>query len=242
MLKVELHAHSNLDPCDGVPHSTCALIDRAADLRYQALAVTCHDRYFDPALDASYARDRGIVLLPGIERTIRGAHVLLINFPPACQQVATFDDVAGLKRAHPYGLVIAPHPLYPIGQAMGLATLNRHADLFDAVEVSALYTRVIDFNRGAVAWARARGKPLVGNSDVHTLAQLGTTYTLVDAAPDANAICEAIRAGRVEIRTRPLSVFRAAHHFAAMLFSGMVGRVRQARSERARIACRNQAS
>ena len=33
--------------------------------------------------------------------------------------------------------------------------------------------------------------PLVGNGDVHRLHQLGTTYSLVDAIPDADAICAA---------------------------------------------------
>ena len=38
-------------------------------------------------------------------------------------------------------------------------------------------------------------------------AQLGRTYSLVDAPPDAAAICEAIRAGRVTLVTEPVPVF-----------------------------------
>ena len=48
MLKVELHAHTDQDPVDRIPHSTEQLIERAAALGYGALAVTLHDRYFDP--------------------------------------------------------------------------------------------------------------------------------------------------------------------------------------------------
>ena len=112
VLKVELHAHSNLDPHDGIFHTTRQLIDRAAELGYHALSVTCHNRYFDPTYDVAYARDRGMVLLPGVERTIGRAHVLLINFPETCQQVNSFDAAVALKDAHPNGLVIAPHPFY----------------------------------------------------------------------------------------------------------------------------------
>ena len=227
MLKVELHAHSSLDPYDGIPHTTRQLIDRAAALGYQALSVTCLNRYFDPVQDAEYARTRGIVLLPGVERTIRRAHLLLINFPAECQRVNSFDDAVALKRAFPRGLVIAPHPCYPTPSAMGVATMDRYHDLFDAVEVSALYTRQVDFNRRAIAWARVNRKPLVGNSDVHSLAQLGTTYTLVEAAPDPDAICQAIREGKIELRTQPLSTVLAARHFAAMLVTGAVGVVRR---------------
>jgi hypothetical protein len=46
---------------------------------------------------------------------------------------------------------------------------------------------------------------MVGCGDVHRLRQLGTTYSLVDAEPQADAICEAIRAGRVQVHATPRS-------------------------------------
>ena len=225
MLKVELHAHTNLDPQDRVQHSTRQLIDRAAALGYHALAITLHDRYYDAASDRAYAAARGIVLISGIERTIGRSHVLLINFPARCESVVTFEELSGLRAAHPPGLVIAPHPLFPNPSSLGVAALDRHAALFDAVEISALYTRHVNFNARAVAWARSRGKPLVGSSDVHSLPQLGTTFSLVDAPPDADAICAAIRAGRVEVRTEAVSMVQAAVHISRMLIAGGKGRV-----------------
>jgi predicted metal-dependent phosphoesterase TrpH len=223
VLKVELHAHTDADPLDNIAHSTRGLIDRAAALGYQALAITLHNRYFDPAADTGYARDRGVVLIPGIERSIGRRHVLLLNFPASCADVRTFDDLARL-RTSANGLVIAPHPHYPIPSALG-ACLDRHRDLFDAVEVNSMYTRLVNLNRRAIPGARAHGKPLVGNTDLHLLEQMGTTFTLVDAPPDAGAICEAIRAGRSELRTEPLPMTRAGWIFARMLAAGLAGRV-----------------
>ena len=129
----------------------------------------------------SYARAHGLVLLAGIERTIARRHILLINFPADCARVGSFEDIAALKRTYPRGLVIAPHAFYPTTTALG-TLVERHAELFDAVEVNAMYTTWLDFNRRAIEWARARGKPLVGSSDLHLLDQMGTTYSLVDAA------------------------------------------------------------
>jgi predicted metal-dependent phosphoesterase TrpH len=221
-LKVELHAHTDLDPEDRIPHTTRDLIDRAADLGYHAVAVTLHDRYFDPAPHAAHARERGVLLLAGIERTVSRRHVLLVNFGPECASVRTFDDVARLKAASG-GLVVAPHPFYPTTSAMG-RELNAQVALVDAIELNAMYTRHVDFNRRAVAWARANDKPLVGNSDVHRLEQMGTTFSLVDADPSPDAICEAIRRGRVEVRTEPLSLIRAVSTFTRMVIGGAVGR------------------
>lgn len=226
MLKVELHAHTALDPVDYIPHSTRALIDRAAALGYGALAITLHNRYYDPLADREYARERGVVLIPGVERTIRRRHVLLLNFPAECAGVSSFDDVRALKRQWPHGLVIAPHAFYPTPSALG-ADADACADVIDAVEINSMFTRGLDFNRRAVEWARAHGKPLVGNTDLHLLVQLGTTYTLVDAPAEADAICAAIRAGRIEVRAAPLPPLKAGWMFALMLAGGAIGWIRR---------------
>jgi hypothetical protein len=228
MLKVELHAHTDQDPADRIPHSTRQLIDHAASLGYGALAITLHDRYFDPAQWNRHARSRGIVLLSGIERTIGRRHVLLINFPSEVATVRSFEEIARLKAAT-RGLVVAPHPFYPTLSALR-SGLDRHAALVDAVEFNAMYTLRLDFNRRGVAWARAHRKPLVGNSDLHVLEQMGTTYSLVDAPPEPDAICDAIRAGRVSLRTEPLSELRAARIFSRMILGGLGGRMRRGSS------------
>lgn len=226
MLKVELHAHTAQDPCDYIPHSTRDLIDRASRLGYGAIAITLHDRHYDPAPDQAYARSRGVLLIQGIERTIEGRHVLLINFPAESEAVKSFEDIGALKARHPRGLVIAPHAFYPIGSAMK-GHVDRYAGLIDAIEVNSMFTAWLDFNGPAVRWARANGKPLVGNTDLHLLEQMGTTYTLVDAPAEADAICDAIRAGRVELRSNPLPIWRAAWIFGWMLAAGLIGKVRR---------------
>ena len=204
MLKVEFHSHSSDDPIDGIPYSTQDLIDRAAALGYDALAVTLHDRQLDIRLFESYAMQRRIVLIPGTERTIEGRHVLLLNFSHATEHVQSFEDLRGLKQQEPSGLVIAPHPFFPAGSALRRFA-TRYADLFDAVEYNAMFTTTLNFNEPAERWAREHGKPMVGNGDVHRLEQMGTTYSLVDAPRNAAAICEAVRAGDVKVVANPIS-------------------------------------
>jgi predicted metal-dependent phosphoesterase TrpH len=208
MLKVEFHTHSADDPIDDIPYSTKALIDRAAELGYDALAITLHDAWLDPSLYTSYAKSRGIVLIPGIERTIDGRHVLLLNFSRASERVSTFADIVRLKQDEG-GLVIAPHPYFPAPSALR-GELERHRVVFDAVEYNAMFTSLLNFNRAAVRWAARHGLPMVGCGDIHQLAQLGTTYSLVDAEPTADAICDAVRRGRVQVRATPLSIAAAA--------------------------------
>jgi predicted metal-dependent phosphoesterase TrpH len=222
VLKVELHSHSADDPLDRIPHSTTQLIDRAAALGYDALAITLHDRQLDVRPFARYAAERGVTLVPGIERTIEGKHVLLLNFRRGAEDVQDFEDLARLRQREP-GLVIAPHPFFPHPTCLrGL--MDRHADLFDAVEYNAMFTRALNFNERAVRWAREHGKPVVGNGDVHRLRQMGTTYSLVDAAPDADAICAAIHAGRVQFSAEPISAAAAAGLIADLFASDLLPR------------------
>ena len=209
MLKVELHAHTSDDPLDRIPHSTAELIDRAAERGYDAVAITLHDRQLDLSPWQQHAADRGVVLIPGIERTIEGKHVLLLNFSSRSGDVRSFSDLAVLKREE-YGLVIAPHPFFPAGSALGHAMMDRHADLIDVVEYNAMFTRGMNFNAAAQRWARARRKPMVGNGDIHRLRQLGFTFTLVDAERDPASICEAIRHDKVTLVAQPLPWLTAA--------------------------------
>src|SRR5262249_39778709 len=130
------------------------------------------------------------------------------------EDVHTFRDLARLK-SRERGLVVAPHPFFPALSCLR-DDLERHANLFDAVERNAMFTRSVDFNARAEAWAARHGKPMVGNGDVHRLGQLGTTWSLVDAPADADAICEAIRAGRVGVESRPLTWVEVARVLSAM--------------------------
>ncbi len=231
MIKLELHTHTADDPADLIPHSTTELIERAAALGFGALAITLHDRQLDLRRFEDLARERNVVLIPGIERTIQGKHVLLLNFPAATEQLQSFEEIAALKRAHPEGVVIAPHAFYPSPTCLRRRLMDRHAELFDAVEINYFYTREIDFNRPAARWAARHGKPLVGNSDLHRLHQLGRTYSLVDAGPDVRDICDAIRAGRVEVRTGPITVREAAIYFTDLWIAGVLKAVRQLRPQ-----------
>ena len=226
MLKVELHAHTSDDPFDDIPHSTTELIDRAAALGYQALAITLHDRQLDVRPFASYAAERGITLIPGIERTIEGRHVLLLNFSAATESVHSFDDLARLK-SRENGLVMAPHPFYPIGSALR-DRMDRYEHLFDAVEYNAMFTSLLNFNSQAARWARLHGKPMVGNGDIHRLRQLDSTYSLVEAEPNPDAICEAIRDCRVDVHAQPLSMAAVASIMSELLIGDIrKGRLRQ---------------
>ncbi len=203
---------------DVIDHNAHQLIDRAAELGFDALALTLHDCDLrDPSL-VEYAREHGIVLLPGVERTIEGRHVLLLNFAEPTDHVRTFEDLAGLRRTG-NGIVIAAHPYFPDTTCLR-SHLDRRVDLFDAIEWSYFWTGGLNFNERAAQFAAKHGKPLVANSDLHDLRQFGRTYSLVFANRDPDSICAAIREGRVSIETSPVPKIELARVLAGMFRRG----------------------
>jgi predicted metal-dependent phosphoesterase TrpH len=217
-LKAELHSHCNLDPEDYkiIEYSPEALIEEAARLGYEVLAITCHNvDVWDRHLD-EYARDLGITLIPGMEVTVeRRYHTLAYNFQTCAEQINTFAKLRRLKRQET--AVIAPHPYYPAISCLG-GRLAKNHDVYDAVEWSGFYVPGLDFNGPARGAATRFGKPLVGNGDVHFLWQLGRTYSWIYAEPGVLSVLSALKRGRVRLETRPLRNREAARWWAATLW------------------------
>jgi len=209
-LKFDFHMHTLDDPFDHhVYHTVNELVDKAASLGFGALSITLHTRQFESEAAFAYARERGILLIPGVEQDIEGCHVLLINFPKAeSERVASFADLKRLKEkaakeAGRETLVIAPHPFFPGGVALQ-ERFWQHSSLFDAVEVSGFYHARWNPNHRAIRAAEKLGLPLVGNSDTHTLEQFGKTWSEADCPQDADSILRAIKEGRVAVKGRAL--------------------------------------
>jgi predicted metal-dependent phosphoesterase TrpH len=211
-LKFDFHMHTLDDPFDHhVYHTVFELLDKAAQLRYDALAITLHTRQFHSRAAGEYARERGILLIPGVEQDIEECHVLLINFPKEVSEgIRSFSDLANAKAelarsGAPESLVIAPHPFFPSGVALK-EKFWEHKELFDAVEVSGFYHRRWNPNLKAMVAARKLGLPLVGNSDTHTLEQFGKTWSEVECEKDTVSLLRAIKAGKAEVKGRSLAV------------------------------------
>jgi hypothetical protein len=199
-LKADLHLHTAEDPLDRVRYTAKELISKAADEHFDVISITNHHLVtFNHDL-LSYARERGILLIPGVEMTIHRRHVLVLN-PPSHRICSDFLSLSKLCRQET--LIVAPHPYFP-----GTYSLNgyllKHLDLFDALEYCHFYSSMINFNQRALEVCQTFGFPLIGNSDAHFLSQLGTTYSLIYAEKNLDSIFAAIRGNRVEVVTRPL--------------------------------------
>jgi len=228
-LKADLHLHTAEDPLDRVRYTAKELISKAADEDFDVLSITNHQIMTFSSELFSYAQERGIFLIPGVEATVRRRHVLLLN-PPVGQLRSDFSHLSKLRR--PETLIVAPHPYFPGTYSLN-GCLLRHWTLFDALEYCHFYSPRINFNQKAIEVCQSHGFPLVGNSDAHFLSQFGTTYSLIYAEKNLESIFTAIRAKRVEVVTRPLTPIEMgsiARKFLRMKLQGkIVGRQQRAK-------------
>ena len=201
-LKCDLHLHTSEDPRHQLNYSAKELIEETAKKGYHVVSITNHNTVtYDQEL-ADFAQERGILLIPGVEATVMGKHVLIYGVEGMDEKwdQLTFFDLKRLKARGAF--IVAPHPFYPNYNCLG-NLVERFSALFDAVEYSHLYTRKLNFNRKAQSFAKSKDMPLLGLSDAHSLKQLDYTYTLIDSDKDMPSIFEAIREKKTTIVSRP---------------------------------------
>lgn len=203
MLKADFHIHTDSDPQDRIRYSNEEIIDLASGKGYDVLSITNHGAVtFDEEL-REYAWSRGILLLPGVELLVEGKHVTLVNARPEHLSIRDFHDLREAREENL--LIVAPHPFFPKANCLN-GSFERNQDIFDAVEFSHFYHPLINFNKKSVQICSVQGIPLVGSSDTHLLRQFNTTWTLIDAVKEPLSVVRAVRSGRVELVTHPLSL------------------------------------
>lgn len=227
MLKADFHIHSNEDNRDLIAYSAREFIDAASEKKFDVLALTNHDMFTYSQELADYAAEKGILLISGIESTIEGKHVVILNPKKDVEAVRTFEDLREYRKNHPEIFVIAPHPYYPHLRKYSLrSNLLKNIDLFDGIEYSHYYTKVFNrFNSMACEVAKEYGKPVIGTSDSHHFFQIDMTYSMIDAEKNVDSVISALRNNRIKIVSTPLSFFSYSKAVFCILFKYLIKRI-----------------
>lgn len=195
MLSVELHAHSTLsyDGRDPVE----LLLEHAAGVGLDAVAVTDHDE-IEASLDAvAKAAGYGLVGIPGMEVSSADGHVLALGVRELVPAGLPFAET--VERIHDQGgLAVVPHPFQK--SRSGVATNVTREELASADAIEAYNSRLLTglANRRAERFARRHDVPMTAGSDAHICEMVGQAVTNVDAEDrSVEAILDAIREGRV---------------------------------------------
>lgn len=190
-------------------HTIFEHIDRAKEVGLDAIAVTWHRKICADPEAYAYARQRDILLIPGMEADVEGRHLVVLNVTEGdLSGEPSWADIRALRTRKPEVLMLAPHPFYPHPTCLG-KEIHNHIDCIDAVEWCMIHVKWlpkrISPNLRAARWAQKHGKTLVACSDAHTLNAIGKNASTVEAdARTVEAIFAGIRAGRVTFHRHSL--------------------------------------
>jgi predicted metal-dependent phosphoesterase TrpH len=200
VLSVELHTHSSSsydgrDPVD-------SLLERAAAVGLDALAVTDHDE-IDASLDAAArAEEFGLVGIPGMEVTSDAGHVLALGVEELVPAGLSFRETVG--RIHSLGgIAVVPHPFQESRSGVLANITQEDLTAADAIEVYNSRLLTGRANRQAKRFAESAGMPMTAGSDAHISEMVGRAITEVDTTErSAEAILQAIADGRTSVQGR----------------------------------------
>ena len=197
MLRVELHTHSasshdGRDPVD-------LLLEQAAAVGLDALAVTDHDT-IDASIEAAeLAPAYGLVGIVGMEISSAVGHILAFGIESAIEPGLPYDET--VERIHEQGgIAVIPHPFQKSRHGVAPHITDEQLASADAIEVynSRLFTG--RSNRQAERFAIEHGVPMTAGSDAHISEMVGQAVTEVGVDDhSAAAILDAIRLGRTSV-------------------------------------------
>ena len=197
VLSVELHTHSELshdgrDPVD-------LLLEQAAAVGLDAIAVTDHDEIDASVEAAEMAPDYGLVGLVGMEVTCAAGHVLAFGIDECVESGLPFDETLEQIRDQG-GIAVIPHPFQKSRHGVAAHITEEQLADADAIEVynSRLFTG--RSNRQAEKFAIRNEIPMTAGSDAHISEMVGQAVTEVGADDrSADAILDAVADGRTSV-------------------------------------------
>ena len=197
MLSVELHCHSSLshdgrDPVD-------LLLEQAAAVGLDAIAVTDHDEIAASIDAAALAEEYGLVGIVAMEVTSAAGHILALGIEEAVPSGLSYDET--LERIHEQGgTAIIPHPFQSSRHGVAAHITDEQLASADAIEVYNSRLLTGRSNRQAERFATAHGLPKTAGSDAHISELVGQAVTEVGADEHTvDAILDAVRAGRTSV-------------------------------------------
>jgi len=201
-IHADLHLHTNWSHDCQIPVDE--LLDHAEAIGLGAIAVTDHN-VFGGALEAvDAARGRDLIVIPGEEvKTDDQGEVIGLFLSEEIPRGLSFGDT--IAAIHDQGgIAYLPHPFDRLHAIPDPATLHRHLEEIDVLEVYNARLLFEGYNDEALRFARKYGLTMGAGSDAHVLQGVGTGGLRMRAFDGPEEFLESLRTAQVQRRPRSL--------------------------------------
>lgn len=197
MMRIDLHCHSEASHDCGTPLSSFP--QRCAARGISVQAITDHNEIWGGQKLQEIAQGTGLTVIVGEEvSTCDGEIVGLFLKEKIPAELSAEETIARIKSQG--GLVLLPHGFDPLKRwRLRPEALDRVGNDIDIIETFNARISRPRWNRVAMRWAEAHGRPKSAGSDAHTLAQVGDAWVQTSIRPinGPQDLLEALRAGIV---------------------------------------------
>ena len=202
MIEMELHSHSCYSKGIKILHEGIGtpqqMIKQAKHVGLGALAITDHNTVKGSLSGLKYAKQYGVIVIPGIEITSADGDILGLDVKEHIKPYMNAEET--IEKIHDMGgIAISPHP-FDIKNA-GLGKLCLKAD---AIEVFNALSLDRFSNLKTFKIAKKYSRPMTAASDSHALTMIGCSRTCVEAS-DIGDILTEISSGRTKLMKNYLS-------------------------------------
>jgi predicted metal-dependent phosphoesterase TrpH len=197
VLSVELHAHSSLsyDGHDPVE----LLLEQAAAIGLDALAVTDHDEIDASLRAAELASEYDLIGIPAMEVSSAAGHVLGFGITEQVPAGLSYDETVTRIRSQG-GIAVVPHPFQSARHGVAAEIATAQLTAADAIEVYNSRLLTGRANRKAKKFAQTHDIAMTAGSDAHISEMVGQAVTEVATETQSvDGILNAIVAGETSV-------------------------------------------
>ncbi len=198
----DLHLHTSWSHDCQIPVEE--LLDHAEARGLGAIAVTDHNTFGGAQEAAELARDRDLIVIPGEEvKTDEQGEVIGLFLKEEIPRGLSFKETVAAIR-YQGGFVYLPHPFDRLHAIPNPATLHRHLEDIDVLEVYNARLLFEAYNDEALRFARKYGVTMGAGSDAHVLQGVGTGGVRMRSFRGKDEFLESLRTAQVLRRPRSL--------------------------------------
>ncbi|MDI3483746.1 MAG: hypothetical protein PWQ74_333 [Methanobacteriaceae archaeon] len=172
------------------------IIKRAIFVGLDAIAIADHDTIQGSRVAEKEAKDfKGIIVVPAMEISTSKGHILALGIQDEIKKGVTPQEAVD-KIHEQGGVAIVPHPFVRYREGLFVNIQDLKVDGIETLNSRYIFGYS---NWRARKFAKERNLPMIGSSDAHFIAAIGTCFTQVDSEPNTDDILAAIKKGK----TRP---------------------------------------
>jgi predicted metal-dependent phosphoesterase TrpH/glycosyltransferase involved in cell wall biosynthesis len=198
----DLHMHTSWSHDCQIPVED--LLDHAEAHGLGAIAVTDHNVFGGAQEAVELARGRDLIVIPGEEiKTDGQGEVIGLFLSEEIPRGLSFGDTVAAIHGQG-GVVYLPHPFDRLHSIPDAATLHRHLQQIDVLEVYNARLLFEAYNDEALRFARKYDLTMGAGSDAHVLQGVGTGALRMRAFDGPEEFLASLRGAQVQRRPRSL--------------------------------------